>query len=554
MVMDSQQWWKEAVVYQVYPRSFQDTTGSGVGDLNGITQRLDYLQELGIDVIWLSPIYQSPGVDNGYDISDYQAINPEFGTMADFDRLLTETHKRGIKIVMDLVVNHTSDQHPWFIESRSSRSNQKRDWYIWRDGIEEGPPNDLRSVFSGSAWEKDARTGQYYMHLFAVQQPDLNWANSDVRNAVYDMMKFWLDKGIDGFRMDVIDAISKPASALAVSKEKAETPFGSAGVHPYLKEMRQKVLAHYNIMTVGETPSATTESARLFAGNDGSELNMIFQFEHAAVDHDKDFDKWLVRKYQLSALKRILSKWQIALHNKAWNSLFWDNHDQPRVVSRFGDDSTDETRTLSAKMLATCLHLMQGTPYIYQGEELGMTNAPFETLDDCRDIEIFNAYRELVTEKKLLTHKQIMESIQKLGRDNARTPMQWDTTKNAGFSTGTPWIAVHPNYLFINAATQVGMPDSVWSYYKRLIALRKKYPVIVHGDYELLFPDDEKLFVYRRHFEKAQLLVISNFSGDTLPLTAELVLDGELLIANYPATAVHNHTILPWEARVYIKH
>ncbi|GHV60739.1 oligo-1,6-glucosidase [Spirochaetia bacterium] len=560
--MDKKTWWKEAVVYQIYPRSFQDSTGSGVGDLNGITQRLDYLKDLGVDVIWLSPVYASPNVDNGYDISDYRAIMDEFGTMEDFDRLLAESHKRGLRILMDLVVNHSSDRHPWFIESRSSVDNPKRDWYIWRDGFnggchpEGGLPNDLRSVFSGSAWEKDEKTGQYYMHNFAAAQPDLNWANPDVRNAVYDMMGFWLDKGVDGFRMDVIDAIDKPPTALAVSGGKADTCFGNPGVHKYLREMNQKVLSRYDIMTVGETSSVTVDTAPLYAGNDGKELNMVFQFEHTWVDHDKTLGKWKPLPLDLPKLKKILSRWQTALHGRAWNSLYWDNHDQPRIVSRFGNDSTEELRILSAKMLAACLHMMQGTPYIYQGEELGMTNYPFTRLEECNDVEIRNAYRELVTEKKLLTHEEMMKGIRKLSRDNARTPMQWDDGKNAGFSAGTPWMGINPNYKTINAASQVHDPESVFSFYKRLIRLRKEHPVIVYGDYELLLPEDEKLFVYRRRFEDTGLLVVCNFTPNRITGIdiGALRSDGDkLLIGNYRDTEPDEKIIRPYEAKVYLK-
>jgi oligo-1,6-glucosidase len=558
--MNNRQWWKEAVVYQIYPRSFQDTTGSGVGDLNGITWRLDYLKDLGINVIWLSPIYESPNVDNGYDISDYRKINPEFGTMEDFDRLLSEAHRRNIKIVMDLVVNHTSDQHPWFLESRSSKDNPKRDWYIWRDGSKDGPPNDLRSVFSGSAWQYDEKIGQYYLHLFAVGQPDLNWANPEVREAVFSMMTWWLDKGIDGFRMDVIDAIHKPESALAVSGGKAESCFGSGGVHGYLKEMRQKVLSRYDIMTVGETSSVTTKTASLYAGNDGAELNMVFQFEHTLIDHDSEFGKWRPVPFQLSKLKEIFSRWQTALYGRAWTSLYWDNHDQPRIVSRFGEDSTEELRVRSAKMLALCLHMMQGTPYIYQGEELGMTNMPFQKFEDCRDVEIFNACRELVTEKKLLTLEQLMEGVRKLGRDNARTPVQWDASKNGGFSTGTPWIAVNPNYVNINAASQVGDDDSVYRFYKKLIRLRKEYPVIVYGNYELLLPEDDRIFAYHRNSETKNpgspaLLVICNFTGKELigiDLSALGAGTGKLLIANYAADKISDTRLLPCEGRAYL--
>jgi oligo-1,6-glucosidase len=550
--MEDRKWWKEAVVYQIYPQSFQDSTGSGTGDLNGITSRLDYLKDLGIDVIWLSPIYESPGVDNGYDISDYRVINPQYGSMADFERLLAEAHRRGIRLIMDLVVNHTSHQHPWFIGSCSSADDPKRDWYIWRDGFNGGPPNELPSVFSGSAWRKDGNRGQYYLHLFAMEQPDLNWANPEVRNAVYDMMRFWLDKGIDGFRMDVIDAICKPDSALAVSGGPVESPFGCAGVHDYLREMNEKVLSRYDIMTVGETSSATVETAILFAGKEGRELNMVFQFEHMFFDQDRQFGKWRRKKFNLADLKKILDKWQTGLYGKAWNSLYWNNHDQPRALSHFDCDTDERSRLLSAKMLGLCLHMMQGTPFIYQGEELGMTNAPFRSLGDCRDVEVFNAYRELVREKKLLSHEEMMAGIQESSRDNARTPMQWDGTKNAGFSRGNPWIPVNPNYRIINAALQTGDPDSVWSFYRRLIKLRKENPLIVYGDFEDLLPGDERVYVYRRRFKDRSLLVICNFSGGEIrdiDLNALGAGRGELLITNYGTETPDKNRLLPYEGR-----
>jgi oligo-1,6-glucosidase len=549
----TQQWWKETVVYQIYPRSFQDTTGNGVGDLNGITQRLDYLHELGIGVIWLSPVYESPNVDNGYDISDYQAIMAGFGTMADFDRLLAEAHRRDIKIVMDLVVNHTSDQHKWFVESRSSRYNPKRDWYIWRDGDGHGgPPNRMGSVFSGSAWQYDEASGQYYLHFFAKEQPDLNWDNPEVRDAVFAMMSWWLDKGIDGFRMDVISMISKFPATLANDGGPGADMCNGPHVHEYLKEMNRRVLSRYDIVTVGEAPGVNLEGAKQYAGFDSGELSMIFQFEMMDVDSQSEFGKWNTNRYKLAGIKKVMNKWQQGLNGYAWNSLFLDNHDSPRAVSRFGDDSTDESRVRSAKMLAVWLHMMQGTPYIYQGEELGMTNAPLKSLDDCRDVEIINAYRELVTEKKLLSHEQMMAAIQKAGRDNARTPMHWDASDHAGFTVGVPWIPVNPNYSTINAAAQIHDPDSVFSFYKTIIALRKKHPVIVYGDYEPLLIEDEHLFVYRRHFEGKTLLVICNFSADTHPMPEGLPLAGSLLITNYPAGTLRDSEVLPWEARVML--
>jgi oligo-1,6-glucosidase len=549
------QWWKEAVVYQIYPRSFQDSTGSGEGDLRGIVSRLDYLKDLGIDVIWLSPIYESPMVDNGYDISDYEEINPLFGTMEDFDLLLAGAHGKNIKLVMDLVVNHTSDRHPWFIESRSSRDNPKRNWYIWRDGSGEGAPNKMDSVFSGSAWQYDEATGQYYLHFFAREQPDLNWENPQVRDAVFSMMKKWFDRGVDGFRMDVINMISKFPSVLAGDGGSGGPMCNGPRVHEYLNEMNKKVLSHYDIMTVGETPGVTIEEARRYAAESGDELNMVFQFEHMEIDKSPRLGKWALLRYRLTDLKAILSKWQTELYGSMWNSLYWNNHDQPRVVSRFGDDSTEENRIKSAKLLACCLYLMRGTPFVYQGEELGMTNAPLTKLEDCRDVEIFNAYRELVEEKKLLTYEQLMNSVRRCGRDNARTPMQWDNSPNGGFTSGKPWIEVNPNYKTINAASQMNDPDSVFSFYRKLIKLRKTHPVIVYGDYELLFPQDKRVFIYRRRYENDSLLVMCNFSGETI---VDLDFNGvnwvwdRLLISNYPEAEINPPRLLPWEARAFL--
>ncbi|MDR1692102.1 MAG: alpha-glucosidase [Oscillospiraceae bacterium] len=545
--MDLCNWWKEAVVYQIYPRSFQDSNGDGIGDIQGIISRLDYLKDLGIDIIWLSPVYQSPNIDGGYDISDYQAVSSDFGTMEDMERLLQQAHLRGLRVVMDLVVNHTSDQHAWFLESRSSKDNPKRDWYIWRDGFQDGEePNGLRSVFSGSAWEKDEQTGQYYMHLFAREQPDLNWENAEVREAVYRMMRWWLDKGVDGFRMDVINMISKPPEALAASGGAGCECVNGPYVHTYLQEMNREVLKRYDIMTVGETPGVTVEQARQYGASDSSELSMIFQFELMDIDSGA-LGKWNLRRYALPELKRILSRWQTGLEGFAWNSLFWSNHDQPRAVSRFGDDSNDENRVLSAKMLATCLHMMQGTPYIYQGEELGMTNMPFSGLEDIRDIETVNAYNELVRQKHIYTHDEMMARIRKSGRDNARTPMQWNGAQNGGFTNGTPWIAVNPNTKTINAASQAGDPDSVFSYYKKLIRLRKQYPVIVYGSYTEPDPGDERVFAYTRRWGGSALYVRCNFTAETID-NIEVPRNAELLIGNYPEPV---ETMRPYEARVY---
>ena len=502
-------WWKEAVVYQIYPRSFMDSNGDGIGDLQGIISRLDYLKYLGIDVIWLSPVYKSPNDDNGYDISDYQDIMDEFGTMKDFDELLAAAHARGIKIVMDLVVNHTSDEHKWFMESRKSKENAYRDYYIWREGKDaQTPPNNWGSCFGGSAWQYDETTDMYYLHLFSKKQPDLNWDNPNVRKEVFDMMTWWCDKGIDGFRMDVISMISK-TKEMPDGKDGDFGPYCIHGpnVHKYLQEMNEKVLSKYDIMTVGETSGVTTALAQQYAGEDAHELNMVFQFEH--VEGDGKYGKWTDEKIPLVTLKRTLSRWQTELYGKAWNSLFWDNHDQPRAVSRFGDDRP-MYREVSAKMLATCLHMLQGTPYIYQGEELGMTNYPFQSPDDFRDIESINAYREWCSEGKL-SHEVFWPCIIFKSRDNARTPVQWDDSPQAGFTAGTPWIAVNPNYTTINAKAETADFNSVFHYYKKLIALRKENPIMVYGKYEALMEDNEQLFVYTRTMDNEKLLVVCSF-------------------------------------------
>lgn len=506
-------WWKESVVYQIYPRSFKDSNGDGIGDIRGITQKLDYLKELGVDVIWLSPIYESPNDDNGYDISNYQAIMKEFGTMEDFEVMLSQAHKRGLRIVMDLVVNHTSDEHPWFVESRKSKENPYRDYYIWREGKDGGEPNNWGSCFSGPAWEYDAATQMYYMHLFSKKQPDLNWDNEKVREEVFRMMNWWVDKGIDGFRMDVISLISKkpdlPDGVLGINGYASfNEPANGPHVHEYLQEMREKVLNRKDMMTVGECSGVTLEEAKKYASADGSELNMVFQFEHMDVDADGD-NKWSEKKMYLPDFKEIMSRWEKGLSDIAWNSLFLENHDQPRSVSRFGNDGS--FRETSAKMLATCLHMMQGTPYIYQGEELGMTNVSFQSIDDFRDLESINAYREL-TQKGVFSKEDMLKRICYKSRDNARTPFQWDDSENAGFSTGEPWIMVNPNYKQINAKEQMSRKDSVFAYYQKLIRLRKEEPVIVYGDYELLCPEDEELYVYTRSLSDEKLFVICNFS------------------------------------------
>ena len=552
-------WWKDAVVYQIYPRSFCDSNGDGIGDINGITSKLDYLKMLGVDVLWLSPVYQSPGDDNGYDISDYRAINPEFGSMEDFDRMLSEAHARGIRIVMDLVVNHTSDEHAWFIESRSSRDNPKRDYYIWRDADSEGnPPNRWKSAFDGPAWEWDEKTGQYYLHLFSRKQPDLNWDNPDVRNEIFDMMTWWCEKGIDGFRMDVISMISKP-EGLPDGPEVAggftdNTCCNGPRLHPYLQEMNECVLSRYPLMTVGECPGAGVEDAVLFTDPSRDELNMVFQFEHVSgsMKSEAKYDKWDRPALSMPELREVLSKWQYGLEGRGWNSLFLDNHDQPRCVSRFGDDSP-EYRVLSAKMLATCLHFMKGTPYIYQGEELGMTNAYMTDIRQYRDIESLRAY-EFLTVQEGLPADTVMGYLQAVSRDNARTPMQWDAASNAGFTSGTPWIGVNPNYTEINAKAQTGDADSVFSYYRELIRLRHTIPVMVNGRFELLQPDNDQVFAYMRKGEDGtgKILVFCNFTKDPVQLPPEAMeaigSGASRLIGNYPD--LPENQLRPYEALV----
>mgnify|MGYP000424948420 FL=1 len=552
-------WWKESVVYQIYPRSFCDSNGDGIGDLNGITGKLDYLKELGIDVIWLSPVYKSPNDDNGYDISDYQAIMDEFGTMEDFDRMLATAHEKGIKIMMDLVVNHTSDEHKWFIESRKSTDNPYRDYYIWRPAKEDGSlPNNWGSCFSGPAWEYDKTTDMYFLHLFSKKQPDLNWDNPAVRRDVFDMMNWWLKKGVDGFRMDVISLISKEPglpdkepgiNGYATFNVSANGPH----VHEYLQEMRQKALNNADTITVGECSGVTLEEAKKYARSDEKELNMVFQFEHMDVDSDEKAGKWTTRKMDLRNLKKILTRWQKGLQDIAWNSLYWENHDQPRSVSRFGNDS-DEYREISAKMLATCIHMMQGTPYVYQGEELGMTNCPFNTLDNFRDLESINAFHEL-TEQGKMTEEDMMAAIGYKGRDNARTPMQWDDSAYAGFSTATPWIMVNPNYTKINAKDQINREDSVFKYYQKLIKLRHESELIVYGTYDLILDDDKDIYAYIRTLGDEKLIVYCNFSENTREVELpEEFTNGKVLISNYiDAKVNHKITLRPYEAIVIQK-
>ena len=561
-----QQWWKESVVYQIWPRSFADGDGDGIGDLAGITSRLDYLAALGVDVLWLSPVYPSPQDDAGYDISDYRDIDPTFGSLEQFDALLGAVHERGMKLVMDLVVNHTSDEHPWFVESRSSTDNPKRDWYWWRpprDGMGAGDPgaepNNWGSIFSGSAWELDDNTGEYYLHLFSRKQPDLNWENPEVRRAVYSMMRWWLDRGIDGFRMDVINFISKD-TALPDGRVRDGGLYGDGmphfvdgpRIHEFLQEMHREVFAgREGLVTVGEMPGVTVEEAKLYTDPARREVDMVFQFEHVQVDHGET--RWDVHPLRLRDLKAVLGRWQAGLAEVGWNSLYWNNHDQPRVVSRFGDDG--EHRVRSAKMLATVLHLHRGTPYVYQGEELGMTNAPFDSIGDFRDIQSLNHYAEAVGTGA--DPEAVLEALRVSGRDNARTPMQWDDTENAGFTTGTPWIAVNPNHKEINAQAAFADDDSVFHHYRRLIELRRTEPAVAHGDFHMLLADHDQVYAFTRRHGTTELLVLANFSGE--PVTIEVPdadrwQAAELVLANYPVDTAENlrePTLRPFEACVY---
>ncbi len=551
--------WKEAVVYQIYPRSFQDSNGDGIGDLQGIISRLDYLQKLGVDVVWLSPVYKSPNDDNGYDISDYQDIMDEFGTLQDWEELLTGLHARGLKLMMDLVINHSSDEHPWFVESRSSKDNPYRDYYIWRPGGPDGErPNNWSSVFSGPAWELDETTGEYYLHLFSRKQPDLNWENPQLREELYKMITFWLDKGVDGLRMDVINMISK-VEGLPSSHRDGLAPgelawggeyyMNGPRVHEFLHEMNDKVLSNYNIMTVGETPGATVEDAILYTDEERKELQMVFQFEHMDVDSGPD-GKWDVAPWTLSKLRDILHKWQVGLADKGWNSLYLNNHDQSRMVSRFGDDG--KYRVISAKMLATLLHTLKGTPYIYQGEEIGMTNVKFTAIEHYKDIEILNMYREKVTEGGA-DPNSVLNAIHIKGRDNARTPMQWDDSANAGFTEGEPWLKVNPNYKEINVEQALADSDSIFYYYQRLLDLRKKNPIMAYGEYKLLLPEHEDIYAYTRTLDDEKWLVLLNFNEvpQTVDLSAELSKATELIIGNYPDDAPTRELLRPYEARVY---
>ena len=565
----TQDWWKSAVVYQVYPRSFQDSNGDGVGDLEGLRSRLDHLEWLGVDVIWLSPIYASPHADNGYDISDYEAIDPAFGTLEDFDALLADVHARGMKLVMDLVVNHTSDEHPWFLESRGSKHNPKRDWYWWRpprEGFEPGQvgaePTNWRAFFSGPAWHLDEQSGEYYLHLFHQKQPDLNWENPEVRQAVYGMMNRWLDRGVDGFRMDVINLISKELPL----RDGEPLPGGLGNgfplyacgprVHEFLQEMHREVFAEREgaYHTVGETPGATVDDAVLFTDPARAEVDMVFQFEHVDVDHGPG-GKFDPQPLDLVRLKGILGRWQTALGERGWNSLYWDNHDQPRVVSRFGDDG--EHWAASAKALAAVLHLMRGTPYIYQGEEIGMTNAGLVSIDQYRDVESLNAFDEM---RALgIPEARILDGLAAMSRDNARTPVQWDASPHAGFTAGTPWLPATANHTWLNAEAQRKDPRSVASFYKALIALRHAEPVVAHGDFTMLIPEHPQVFAYRRRLDGVELTVLANLSG--APANAGIDAPGEAILENLGGEEVDlarevelgdASALRPWEVRVLL--
>ena len=537
-----EKWWQSSVVYQIYPRSFQDSNGDGIGDIAGITSRLEYLEKLGIDVIWLSPVYKSPNDDNGYDISDYEAILPEFGTMADMNELIREAKQRGIQIIMDLVVNHTSDEHPWFKEAKKSKTNPYRDYYIWRDPVNGGPPNDLQSIFSGSAWEFDKETNQYYFHLFSKRQPDLNWENPAVQEEVWKLMNFWLAKGIGGFRMDVIDLIGK-------IPDKGITGNGPK-LHEYLKKMHKETFGKYDVLTVGETWGATPEIAKLYSNPDREELSMVFQFEHISLDELPGKSKWDLQPLDFIQLKAILSKWQTALGDEGWNSLFWNNHDLPRIISRWGNDSP-KYRVKSGKMLATILHLMKGTPYIYQGEEIGMVNTPVSSIEELDDIESLNMYRERLAAG--YDKADILASINKKGRDNARRPMQWSNHEHGGFTTGTPWLELSPRYSEINVENELADSESLFYHYQRLIQLRKNNPLVVWGTYQELVPNDTQLFVYERSYENETWLIVANFYEEEADFSHESHKVKEIILSNYSDSSVDlaNLHLRAYETVVY---
>ncbi|TYS46340.1 alpha,alpha-phosphotrehalase [Bacillus infantis] len=555
-----QPWWKKATVYQIYPKSFNDTTGSGVGDLQGIIEKLDYLKELGIDVIWLTPIYQSPQRDNGYDISDYFSIHEEYGTMEEFDSLLKEAHSRGIKVIMDIVVNHTSTDHHWFQEARKSKDNPYRDFYIWKEPKEDGSaPTNWESKFGGNAWKLDEETGQYYLHLFDVTQADLNWENEKLRQEVYDMMDFWFDKGVDGFRLDVINLISKDQR---FPDDDGSLPPGDGRkfytdgprVHEYMHEMNREVFSKHDSMTVGEMSSTSIDHCVKYSNPEREELSMTFNFHHLKVDYPGG-EKWALADFDFHALKDILSKWQVEMNKGGgWNALFWCNHDQPRVVSRYGDDG--EYHSKSAKMLASAIHMMQGTPYIYQGEEFGMTNPYFENISQYRDVESLNIFE--IKRKEGVPEEEILKILQSKSRDNSRTPVQWNDSRNAGFTDGTPWIGIAGNYQEINAEKAVKDPDSIFHHYKKLIGLRKEFDIITYGNYELLLEDHPEIFAYLRNGKDEKLLVLNNFYGSetvfTLP-DRKIADDytAELLLSNYSdgPSDIREITLKPYESIIF---
>ena len=555
----TQPWWKKAVVYQIYPKSFNDTTGNGVGDLQGIIEKLDYLKELGVDVLWLTPIYESPQRDNGYDISDYYKIYNQYGTIEDFDRLLNEAQKRELKIIMDIVINHTSTEHEWFLKSMSSKNDPYRDFYIWKDGVNGEPPTNWASKFGGSAWQYDENTGQYYLHLFDVTQADLNWENEEVRSAVYEMMNYWLEKGVDGFRLDVINLISKDQD---FPNDDGSVPPGDGRkfytdgprVHEFFREMNKEVFSNYDIMTVGEMSSTTIENCIKYTNPERDELNMTFNFHHLKVDYPNG-EKWTKSDFDFQELKKILSTWQVEMYKgSGWNALFWCNHDQPRVVSRFGDD--EKYHNKSAKMLATTIHMMQGTPYIYQGEEFGMTNPKFDDIDDYRDVESQNIFK--IKKQEGMSEQEILEILKQKSRDNSRTPVQWNASENAGFTTGTPWIHTAKNYKEINAEQALSDKDSIFYHYQKLIELRKEYDIITDGDYHLVLEDHDDIFAYIRSTEKERLFVINNFYGRETSFVLPEGLDveeykSELLLSNYDDSSedIQQTTLRPYESIVY---
>lgn len=522
-------WWKEAVVYQIYPRSFNDSNGDGIGDLPGIIEKLPYLKDLGVSVIWLCPVYESPNDDNGYDISDYYSIHSDYGTMSDMEDLIQLADQYGIKIVMDLVVNHTSDEHSWFRESKKSTDNPYRDYYIWRDPVNGGPPNDMQSTFGGSAWQFDPETNQYYLHLFSKKQPDLNWKNPVVRQEIYKMMNFWLQKGIGGFRLDVIENIGKEVNQKIVTN--------GPKLHDYIQEMNRETFGRYDVMTVGETWAAGINEAKLYSHPDREEFSMVFQFEHITLDQEKE--KWDLKKLDVRKLKRVLSKWQTELDGEGWNSLFWNNHDTPRIISRWGNDQA--FRIQSAQLFATLLHLMKGTPYIYQGEEIGMTNLTISDIAEVDDIEAINMYHDRLSQG--YPKRDIIASINAKGRDNARTPMQWDDTANAGFTSGEPWLKVNPNYIKINVDADRKAPNSIFSWYKKMVDLRKANPLITYGSYHLLIPDHPSIFAYERTYNKEKWIVIANI-GVEKTFTDQVEINREdIFINNYNSVNLDNNQL-----------